>query len=123
MQQEMQREVVEHNPNTPNPTTQKVVLVFIALCLVAFMWGAVRSNQQAQQINKLIDEQSPLIFAFQNTGTSGRITFEVTCTRIEDPKTGALESKYVCTTKQTEPVVAVITPTSTPTPTVTPQPR
>lgn len=92
-----------------------IVLILITLILLVFLYGALKVNDQAGKIAKLIDDQSPLIFAFENTGTSGRITFVVTCTRVEEP-----DGKYVCTTKQTEPVVATLT---VPTPTPTPQPR
>src|SRR3954447_6460783 len=61
----------------------KVLLGVIALIIISFGIGALRVNAQAQAINeqqatinRLIDEQSPLIFAFENTGTSGRLTFE-----------------------------------------------
>jgi hypothetical protein len=98
-------------PNQQRAST--IVLVLIALILLVFLYGALKVNDQAGEIQKLIDDQSPLIFAFENTGASGRLTFVVTCTRVGEP-----DSKYVCTTRQTEPVVATLTvPTPTPTPT------
>lgn len=101
---------------TVNPRTNIVVLALISLILFAFAMGAYQVNKQAEQIAQLIDDQSPLIFAFQNTGTSGRLTFEVTCNRVDEPN-----GKYVCTTKQTEPVVATVVPL-TPAPPGTPTP-
>jgi hypothetical protein len=89
-----------------------IVLVLIGLILLVFLYGALKVNDQAGKIQQLIDDQSPLIFAFENTGNSGRVTFVVTCTRVEEP-----DGKYVCTTKQTEPVVATLT---VPTPVATP---
>lgn len=94
-----------------------IVTVLMFLIVGSFMYGAWQVNQQAKQINTIIDQQSPLIFAFQNSGTTGRLTFEVTCTRTEENKS---DSKYVCSTKQTEPVIANVTPV--PSPTATPRP-
>jgi hypothetical protein len=90
-----------------------IIMVVVVLALAVFIYGALEVNHQKQEIARLIDDQSPLIFAFENTGNSGRVTFVVTCTRVEEP-----DGKYVCTTRQTEPVVATLTvPTPTPTPT------
>lgn len=102
----------------------RVLLTVIGLIIVAFGFGVFRLNAQAEAVNnaqaridRIIDEQSPLIFAFENTGASGRLTFEVTCERPEEG------GKYKCVTKQTEPVVANLTPVPTSTATATPQPR
>ena len=93
----------------PSPQTNKIVLILIGLILLSFIVGAYRVQLQAQQIGQIVDDQSPLIFAFENAVTgAGRITFVVTCTREEH------ESKYICVTKQTEPVVANLTPAPTP---------
>jgi hypothetical protein len=93
----------------------------IVLVLLVFLYGALKVNDQAGKIQRLIDDQSPLVFAFENTGNSGRLTFVVTCTREEEKDGG----KYICTTKQTEPVVSnitVVTPVAVPAPTATPRP-
>lgn len=103
------------------PFISKGAAVFTALLLILFIWSAwkvnqqaMRVNAQAEQIKQIIDDQSPLIFAFQNAGTTGRLTFVVNCERKES------ESKYDCTTTQTEPVQAQLTPVPTPSPTATP---
>lgn len=103
------------------PFISKGAAVFTALLLILFIWSAWKVNQQAarvnaqaEQIKQIIDDQSPLIFAFQNTGTEGRISFVITCERKES------ESKYDCVTRQTEPVQAVLTPVPTPSRTATP---
>lgn len=85
-----------------------ITLGLIGLILFAFAIGAYQVNAQAAQINKIIDEQSPLIFGFENVGPSGQITFLVTCTRLEN------DPKYVCTSKQQD---SAAKPAVTPTPT------
>ncbi len=68
--------------------------LLIGLILFAFAFGAFRVNQQARQINDIVDSLSPLIFSFENVpGTDGqKVVFVVTC---EKPVTG---DRYVCTT-------------------------
>lgn len=81
----------------------KITIALMVLILVGMMIGSYKVNQQAAQINQIIDEQSPLIFAFPST-SQANVTFIVNCTRLEG------EPKYACTTtQQTAP------PTSTPT--------
>lgn len=99
----------------------RVTLALVSLILAAFVIGAFKVNQQAAQINQIIDDQSPLVFAFPGTG-GANVTFVVNCVRLED------ESKYACTTTQqsnntaaTPPAVSP-TPIRVPTPTVTPTP-
>jgi hypothetical protein len=101
----------------------RVLLLVIGLIIVSFGIGALRLAAEAQEIgrqqqviNKIIDDQSPLIFAFDNVNSIGnRVTFEVVCDRVENG------GKYKCVTRQTAPVVVEITPVPvvvvTPTPT------
>lgn len=106
-----------------NTKSGRALLLVIALIIVSFAIGALRLNAQAQEIgrqqqviNQIIDDQSPLIFAFENTGQGGRLTFEVVCDRVENG------GRYKCVTRQTAPVVVELTPipvvvvTPTPTP-------
>lgn len=97
----------------------RFLLLVVGLIVVAFVAGGLRVWHQTVEINnaqaridRIIDDQSPLTFAFDNVNaTSGnRVTFEVVCERSQE---GA---KYNCVTKQTSPVVAELTPVPTTTP-------
>lgn len=96
------------NPLAGNSRLNFVTLILIGLILLAFSVGALQVNRQASQIHKIIDQQSPLIFGFENVGPSGQITFIVTCTRLEDA------SRYVCTSQSQGNTPSTPTPFSTP---------
>ncbi len=76
--------------------TDKITLFLIALILLAFSAGAFRVQQQAAQIQEIIDAQSPLIFSFQSTEANNQtvVTFLVTCTKADG------NPFYVCATEQ-----------------------
>lgn len=97
-------------------TTPKLVLVLIAMILVVFTLGAAkvqsqanRLDGQADQIEEIIDAQSPLVFSFENVGQAGapKVTFIVTC---ELDPTGKF---YACTSGQSG---VTTSPPLTPTP-------
>jgi hypothetical protein len=73
-----------------------IVLVLIAVCLLGISLQSYKVDRQAEQINEIIDAQTPLVFAFENTGPPGqpKVTFVVTC---DLNKEG---TRYLCTTEQ-----------------------
>ncbi len=70
--------------------------ILIGLILLAFAFGAFRVNQQARQINDIVDSLSPLVFSFENVTTDGsqKVVFIVTCDKLKSSE------RYICTTDQ-----------------------
>ena len=68
--------------------------LLIGMILFAFAFGAFRVNQQARQINEIVDSLSPLVFSFENLpdATGQKVVFVVTC---EKPVNA---ERYICTT-------------------------
>ena len=90
-------ETNSHNGNSAvtNIRINIVTLGLVALILISFVIAAIRVNQQANQINDIVEAQSKIVFGFEQQATTGEITvFEVTCIKLVD------RSAYKCATER-----------------------